>query len=106
MFEMCSHFFLAKDVLRCQCIGCQKLIVWSVEHHFPSEIPSAWSDFNYSVGCFNKFLIMLDDNDSIAHFFQFLDSSDCSCDFPLIQTDSRFIEDINNSGQFIPQLFR
>lgn len=106
MIEIDGYLFLAEDVLRSQRIRFQKLIIRSVEHHFPAEISSARPYFNDPVGCFDEFFVMLYDDDGVAHLSQFLDSGDRSDDLFVVESDRRFIEHIDDSGQLVSQLFR
>ena len=44
---------------------------------------------------------MFDDDDSVPHILELLDGVDRSYDFPIIESDRRFIEDIDDAGQFV-----
>lgn len=106
MREFRGDFLLAQDILRRQRIGFQELIVRSVEHHLASEISCARPYFHDPVGGLDEFLVMLDDDDGVAHLPQFLDRRDRSCDLSLVESYGRLVEDVDDSCQFISQLFR
>ncbi len=101
MFKIDEHFFLAENILSGQRIRLQKFIIRTIEHHFTTEISGAWSDLYDPVRCFDEFFIMFYDDDSVAHFSQFLDSRYRSDDFLIIESDGRFVKHVNDSSQFV-----
>lgn len=101
MFELDRHLLLAEDIFGGQTIGFQEVFIRPIEHQMSSEISCTGSDLYNPIGCFDEFLVMFDDDDSVPHFLEFLDGGDRSYDFPIIESDRRFIEDIDDAGQFV-----
>lgn len=48
---------------------------------------------------------MLYNDDSIPHFFEFVDGDDCFFDFSGIKPNSWFIQNIDDPCEFISELF-
>gem|GEM_PF-6121601 len=49
---------------------------------------------------------MLHNDNGISHLFESLDRDDGSFDLSFIQSYRRFVKNVNDSGQFISELFR
>lgn len=101
MLEVYRHLFLAEDILRGERIRFQKIVIGAVEHQVTSEVSRTWTYLYDPVGCFDEFFVMFHDDDGIAHLPQILDGFDGSVNLPVIESDSRLVEHIDDSCQFV-----
>ena len=68
--------------------------------------PGIGSDVDDIVGSTHHLLIMLDDNNCVAQVPQAMDDTDEALSITLVQTDTRFVQDVERAYEAAPELRR
>lgn len=101
MLKFYGNFFRAIDILWCEWVLDDKIIIGTIEDHMTSKISRSWTDLDNSIWCSDKCFIVFYDDDSIAHMLEILDRMDDFRYLTTIEPDRRFVEYIDDTSELI-----
>ena len=91
--------FFATQVLRGESVGFEQFGRCALEDQFAAQASGTRTDIQYIIRLAHHLLVMLHDDNSIAHVAQLLERVDKSLVVTLMQTDRRFVQYIQHIHQ-------
>gem|GEM_PF-3566447 len=97
---------LPSHILSSQSMTFDKISVWTIELNMSSKITRTRSYFDNPIRRFDKLIMMLHYHNTISHLLQLSNRYRHSFYLTIIQTNCWLIKNIQNTCEFISQLFR
>ncbi len=103
--ELDADLLFTSYVLGSQGFAFDEIFVFSVENDLSTKVSCSGADFDNSVGCGDESVVVFDDDNGVSHGLEFADGNYHSVDFGAVESDGGFVEDIDDTCEFVSELF-